>query len=92
MRSIEKDYRGKVMGDGEETQDRKFGKKLQSSRLILAQKQKCRPMERDRKLRGKPMDLCAPYLTKEARLYNGEVTASSINSTGELHVKKAWIL
>ena len=46
--------------------------------MVLAQKQKCRPMERDRKLRGKPMDLCAPYLTKEARLYNGEKTASSI--------------
>ena len=61
MRSIEKDYRGKVMGDGEETQDRKFGKKLQSSRLILAQKQKCRPMEQDRKPRNKPMYLRVPY-------------------------------
>ena len=33
-------------------------------------------------------------MTKEARLHNGEAAASSINGTGQLHVKKtkAWIL
>ena len=52
--------------------------------MVLAQKQKCRPMEQDRKLRSKPADLCAPYLT------NGEKTASSISGagkTGQLYVK-----
>jgi len=27
-------------------------------------------------------------MTKEARLHNGEAAASSINGTGQLHVKK----
>ena len=35
--------------------------------MVLAQKQKCRPMEQDRKPRNKPMHL---FLTKEARIYN----------------------
>ena len=30
--------------------------------MVLAQKQKYRPMEHDRKPRDKPMHLCAPYL------------------------------
>ena len=29
--------------------------------MVLAQKQKCRPMEQDRKLRNKPMHLKVPY-------------------------------
>ena len=49
-------------------------------------------MEQDRKPRNKPMHLRVPYfLTKEARIYNGAKTASSINGaggTGQLHVKE----
>ena len=49
-------------------------------------------MEQDRKPRNKthtPMDTL--FLTKEARIYNGAKTASSVNGagkTGQLHVKK----
>ena len=46
--------------------------------MVLAQKQKCRPMKQDIKLRNKPM-----FLTKEARIYNGAKTASSIDGAGE---------
>ena len=60
--------------------------------MVLAQKQKYKPMEQDMKPRNKPMHLQVPYfLTKEARIYNGAKTASSINGagkTGELHVKE----
>ena len=49
-------------------------------------------MEEDRKPRNKPMHLWIPYFfTKEARIYNGEETASLINGagkTGQLQVKK----
>ena len=38
--------------------------------MVLAQKQKYRPTEQDRKPRNKPMHLCVP-LTKEARMYHG---------------------
>ena len=51
--------------------------------MVLAQKQKYRPMEQDSKLRN--------ILTKEARIYNGAKTASSINGagkTGQLHAKE----
>ena len=51
--------------------------------MELAQKQKYRPMEQDSKLRN--------ILTKEARIYNGAKTASSINGagkTGQLHAKE----
>ena len=60
--------------------------------MVLAQKQKYRPMEKDRKPRNKPMHLWVPYcFTKEARIYNGAKTASSISGagkTGQLHVKQ----
>ena len=60
--------------------------------MILAQKQKCRPMEQDRKPGNKPMHLRVPYfLTKEARIHNEAKTASSINAagkTGQLHAKE----
>ena len=59
--------------------------------MVLAQKQKYRPMEQDRKPRNKPMHLWVPYfLTKEARIHNEAKTASSINAagkTGQLHEK-----
>ena len=54
--------------------------------MVLAQKQKCRTMKQDIKLRNKPM-----FLTKEAIIHNGEKTASSIScagKTGQLHVKE----
>ena len=55
-------------------------------------KQKYRPMEQDRKPRNKPMHLLGTlFLTREARIYNGAKTASSINGagkTGQLHVKE----
>ena len=56
--------------------------------MVLAQKQKYRPMEQDRKSRNKPIHL---FLMKEARIYNEAKTASSINGagkTGQLHVKE----
>ena len=55
-------------------------------------KNRNRPMEQDRKPRNKPMlPLGTLYLTKEARIYNGVKTASSVNgagNTGQLHIKK----
>ena len=58
--------------------------------MVLAQKQKCRPMEQ-----GSPEINSRTYgcliFEKEARIYNGAKTASSINGTGktgELHVKE----
>ena len=47
-------------------------------------------MEQDRKPRNKPMQIWVP-LTKEARLYNGAKTASSVNGAGktwQLHCKR----
>ena len=61
--------------------------KLQSKQNRTKQKQKHRPMEQDRKPRNKPIHLWVPgnnlFLTKEARIYNGAKTASSINGAGE---------
>ena len=62
--------------------------------MVLAQKQKYRPMEQDRNPR-KQQQQHAPmgtlFLTKEARIYNGAKAVSSINGawkTGQLHVKE----
>ena len=59
--------------------------------MVLAQKQKYRSMVQDRKPRDKPTHIMATeFMTKEARTYNGEKTASSISGagkTGQLHVK-----
>ena len=64
--------------------------------MVLAQKQKYRPMEQDRTPRNKPMHCMGTlFLTKWARIYNGAKTASSINGsgkTGELHVKNEFIM
>ena len=61
--------------------------------MVLAQKQKYRPMEQYQKPRNKPMQLWVTlFLTKEARVCNGAKTASSINGfgkTGQLHAKKS---
>ena len=62
--------------------------------MVLAQKQKYRPMEQGRKPRNKLMHLWVPgnlFLTEEARIYNVAKTASSVNGagkTGQLHVKE----
>ena len=56
--------------------------------MVLAQKQKHRPMEEQRKPRDKPMGTLS--LAKEARIYNEEKIGSSISGarkTGQLHVK-----
>ena len=59
--------------------------------MVLAQKQKCRSMEQDRKPRDKPTHLWSTNMTKEGRIYNGEKRVSSISGagkTGQLHVKE----
>ena len=55
--------------------------------MVLAQKQKCRPMEQERKPINKLMGTL--FVIQEARIYNGAKIASSINGagkTGQLHV------
>ena len=60
--------------------------------MVLAQKQKYRSMEQDRKPRDKPTHIRSTLsLIKEARIYSAEKTASSISDsgkTGQLHVKE----
>ena len=59
--------------------------------MVLTQKQKYRSIEQDRKPRDKPTHIWSPSLIKEARIYSGEKTASSISGagkTGQLHVKE----
>ena len=60
--------------------------------MVLAQKQKYSSREQDRKPRDKRMHIMVTlFLIKEARIYNGEKTASSISGagkTGWLHVKE----
>ena len=59
--------------------------------MILAEKKKYRSMEQDRKPKDKPMHIWSLLsLIKEARIYSGEKTASSISDagkSGQLHVK-----
>ena len=57
--------------------------------MILAQKQKYRPMKQDRKPRNKLLPTGTLFLTN--KIYNGAKIASSINGagkTGQLHVKE----
>ena len=60
--------------------------------MVLAQKQKYRPMKQDRRSRNKPMhQMGILFLTKKARIYNGAKIGSSINGagkTGQLYVKE----
>ena len=60
--------------------------------MVLAQKQKYRPMEQDREPRGKPTPpISTLFLTKEARIYNGAKIASSVSGawkTGQLCAKE----
>ena len=62
--------------------------------MVLAQKQKCRPMGWERRPRDKLIYTYGGFifdkLTKESRIYNGEKIASSISGagkTGQLHAK-----
>ena len=48
--------------------------------MVLAQRQKYRSMEQNRKPRDKAMHLQTPY---EARIYNGEKTISLTSSAGK---------
>ena len=60
--------------------------------MALAQKQKHRPMEQDRKPRNKPMYLRVPYFWQRRQEYTmGAKIASLINGagkTGQLHVRE----
>ena len=59
--------------------------------MVLAQKQKYRSMQHDRKPRDKPTHMVTLFLINEVRIYNGEMTASLISGagkTGQLHVKE----
>ena len=59
--------------------------------MVLAQKQKYRSMEQDRKPKDKPTHMVTLSLIKEARIYNGEKTApliSGAGKTGQRHVKE----
>ena len=58
--------------------------------MVLAQRQKYRPVEQDRKPRDMPIHLWDLIFDKR-RIYNGEKTVSSIcgaGKTGELHAKE----
>ena len=49
--------------------------------MVLTEKQRYRSLEQDREPRGKPYGHLIP--TKEARIYNGEKTVSSVSSAGQ---------
>ena len=52
--------------------------------MVLAQRQKYRSMEQNRKPRDKPTHVWIPYLwQKEARIYNGEKTISLTSGAGK---------
>ena len=52
--------------------------------MVLAQRQKYRSVEQNRKPRDKSTHLWTPYLlTKEARIYNGVKTISFTSDAGE---------
>ena len=59
--------------------------------MVLAQKQKYRSMEQDRKPRDKTRHLWAPYLWQRKQEYTMEETVSSVSGAGkteQLHVKE----
>ena len=59
--------------------------------MILAQKQKYRPMEQDRKPRDKPTPLWVPYFRQRRQEYTmgqREPGQSGAGKTGQLHVKE----
>ena len=59
--------------------------------MVLAQKQKYRSMEQDRKPRDKPTQYGHLIFDNGGKMYNGEKTVSSISGagkTGQLHLKE----
>ena len=59
--------------------------------MVLVQKQKYRSMKQDRKPQINPHTYSHQIYEKEARIYSGEKTVSSINGPGktvQLHVKE----
>ena len=52
--------------------------------MVLAQEQKYRSIEQDWKRGNKPCTCSSLFLIKEARIYNGKKTASSISGAGKL--------
>ena len=58
--------------------------------MVLAQKQKYRSMEQDRKPEINPCTYCQLIYDKVARTYNGEKVSSTSGAgkTGQLHVRK----
>ena len=59
--------------------------------IVLAETQKYKQMEQDKKPSNKPMHLWVPYFWKKARTYDGAKTTFSINGagkTGQLHVNQ----
>ena len=51
--------------------------------MVLAQRQKYRSMEQNRKPRDKPMQQWTPYIQQRGQEYNGEKTISLTSGAGE---------
>ena len=58
-------------------------KLTKQDRMVLAQRQKYRSMEQNRKPRDKCMHLWTLSLTKEARIYDGKKTISLTSGAGK---------
>ena len=59
--------------------------------IVMAQKQKYRPVDQDRAQRWNHASMGALFLTKDARIYNGAKRASSVSGarkTGQLCIKQ----
>ena len=56
--------------------------------MVLAQKQKYRPMEQDRKPRNKPMNLYVPYFWQKRQEYTMGQRQPRAGKTRQLHVKE----
>ena len=59
--------------------------------MIMAQEQKYRPIEQNRKSRDKPTPITSTNMTKEPRIYNRQKIISSMSDggkTGHMHVKE----
>ena len=57
--------------------------------MVLAEKQKYRPMEQDRKPKINPCTYGYLILIKESRIYNGAKSIlNDAGKTGQLHIKR----